>query len=84
MVVDPSKTPTIPEKREVVIGTRKPGKVEIIKGLSEGEKFVTHGTMNARPGQPVNIMAEEQGGEKLSDILKNAENKTPEAKKGKE
>lgn len=83
LVVDDTKTPLIPERREVVIGTRKPGKVEIVKGLNVGEKFVTHGTMNARPGQPVTIMAEEKGGEKLSDILKNVK-QVPETKKDKD
>jgi membrane fusion protein (multidrug efflux system) len=61
------------DKRKVTIGMRKPGNVEITDGLTEGEKIVTHGTMTARPGQTVNIIAEEKGGESLSDIL----DKTP-------
>ncbi len=73
LVVDTAQNPPVAEKREVKIGVRQPGKVEILEGLKEGEKFVTHGTMTARPGQPVAVMAEEKGGEKLSDILKEAD-----------
>lgn len=43
--------------REVEIGARRPGEVEIIAGLSEGEKVVTHGTLTVRPGQQVTIKA---------------------------
>jgi len=60
------------EKRKVTLGTRQPGKVEITNGLAENEKIVTHGTMTARPGQTADIIAEEKGGESLSDILNKA------------
>ena len=71
------------EKRKVTIGMRQPGTVEIVSGLTEGEKIVTHGTMSARPGQTANVTAEEKGGESLSDILeKNPKKETP-AQKGK-
>jgi membrane fusion protein (multidrug efflux system) len=42
--------------REVEIGARRPGEVEILAGLGEGEKVVTHGTMTVRPGQRVTII----------------------------
>jgi membrane fusion protein (multidrug efflux system) len=45
--------------REVEIGARRPGEVEIVAGLSEGEKVVTHGTLSVRPGQQVTIKAVE-------------------------
>ncbi len=45
--------------REIEIGARRPGEVEIVSGLSEGEKVVTHGTLTVRPGQQVTIMAVE-------------------------
>ncbi len=62
---------------------RQPGTVEILSGLAEGEKIVTHGTMTARPGQTANITAEEKGGESLSDILINNPKKETPAQKGK-
>ena len=45
--------------RQVEIGARRPGEVEIVAGLSEGEKVVTHGTLTVRPGQQVTIKAVE-------------------------
>lgn len=47
-------------QREVMVGTRRPGEVEILEGLSEGEKIITQGTMLVRPGQRVRIRAEQQ------------------------
>jgi membrane fusion protein (multidrug efflux system) len=69
------------EKRKVTIGTRQPGTVEIVEGLKEGEKLVTHGTMTARPGQTAKIVAEEQGNEDLSKILSSDLEEKPESKK---
>jgi membrane fusion protein (multidrug efflux system) len=43
--------------REVEIGARRPGEVEIVAGLAEGEEVVTHGTLSVRPGQQVTIKA---------------------------
>jgi membrane fusion protein (multidrug efflux system) len=57
------------EKREVTIGTRLEGKVEVLSGLEHGELIVTHGTIKVRPGQPVEIMTEEQGEETLGEML---------------
>lgn len=50
----------IAHRREVHTGARRLGEVEILSGLSEGERVVTHGTMQLRDGQPVHIV-EEQG-----------------------
>lgn len=40
-------------RRQVVIGARKPGVVEIISGLTEGERIIAHGTMKVRDGVTV-------------------------------
>ena len=45
----------IVEKREVQIGRRRPGQVEILAGLVEGELVVAEGTQKARPGSPVTV-----------------------------
>ena len=42
------------ERREVKIGNRRPGFVEILKGLTEG--VVTDGTIQVRPGATVKIL----------------------------
>lgn len=44
------------DKREVQVGRRRPGQVEILRGLSEGELVVAEGTQKARPGSPVTIV----------------------------
>ena len=44
-------------RREVERGGRRPGEVEIISGLAEGEKVITQGTLLVRPGQRVTITA---------------------------
>ena len=43
-------------KREVQIGRREPGRVEIAQGLKEGERVVTEGTLKLREGAPVREM----------------------------
>jgi membrane fusion protein (multidrug efflux system) len=41
-------------RREVTIGRRQPGEVEILSGLQEGERVVVDGTQNLQNGSPVN------------------------------
>jgi membrane fusion protein (multidrug efflux system) len=43
------------EKQKVTIGTRRPGEVEILEGLSAGDQIVTHGHVKLRPGAPVTL-----------------------------
>ena len=52
-VVDDTESPIVSEKREVVIGTRRPGEVEVVDKLAEGEKVVVMGTMNVRDAHRV-------------------------------
>ena len=53
MVVGPGD---IVEQRLVGIGRRRPGEVEIINGLAEGELVIVEGTQKARAGQAVTIL----------------------------
>lgn len=46
------------ERRKVEIGSRRPGEVEILSGLAEGELVITHGSLKVRPGQAVAIRLE--------------------------
>lgn len=48
----------IVERREVRTGRRRPGEVEIIEGLDDGERVIVEGTQKARPGQAVGIIEE--------------------------
>lgn len=43
--------------REVQTGRRRPGEVEIISGLTAGERVITEGTQKVRPGQTVSTTA---------------------------
>ncbi len=56
-------------RREVTTGARRPGEVEILSGLTPGERVVTHGTMRLRDGQKVNIVREETGERALGRVL---------------
>jgi membrane fusion protein (multidrug efflux system) len=47
---------TSTEKRRVVTGRRRPGQVEIIEGLREGELVITEGTQKVRPGVEVTVI----------------------------
>ncbi len=80
-VVDETQDPPVVEKREVVIGTRRPGDVEIVENLNAGEKVVVQGTMMVQNSKPVRVTAEQQKGESLQDILKRLQVKPVEGKK---
>lgn len=67
--VDPDAEKPVVEQREVVIGARRPGKAEIVSGLSVGEAVITHGIVKVRPGQEVRIRAVAKGGESLTELL---------------
>jgi membrane fusion protein (multidrug efflux system) len=44
----------IAQRREATLGRRKPGEVEVIKGVQTGERVVVDGTQNLRDGSKVN------------------------------
>lgn len=43
-------------KRNVTIGVREPGFVQIVSGLAEGDEIVTLGTSKVRPGSAVRVV----------------------------
>jgi membrane fusion protein (multidrug efflux system) len=45
------------ERREVRSGRRRPGEVEILDGLAEGERVIIEGTQKVRPGSVVEAVA---------------------------
>lgn len=49
-------------KREVTIGRRRPGEVEILSGLTEQESVVLDGVLNVRDGSPVRVQTLEAPG----------------------
>jgi membrane fusion protein (multidrug efflux system) len=58
------------ERRQLRIGSRRPGEVEVLEGLSPGELVITHGTMRVRPGQDVKVRAVDKGSQPLAELLK--------------
>jgi len=58
------------EKKQVRIGLRLPGYVEILEGLSEGEQVVTHGNSKIRPGDILDVMAVDDGSVDIATIIK--------------
>jgi membrane fusion protein (multidrug efflux system) len=54
LVVGPDN---VVERRKVEGGRRRPGEIEILNGLSPGERVITEGTQKVRPGQVVNVLS---------------------------
>jgi membrane fusion protein (multidrug efflux system) len=83
-VLQPNKdtrvSPWVAEKRQIQIGQRYKGLVEVVGGLKEGEKVVTHGLQKIHVGQALNIMAEQSNDpakktESLAELLKQQQKK---------
>jgi membrane fusion protein (multidrug efflux system) len=68
LVVDVANGNTV-MRREVQLGGRRPGDVEILKGLTPGEKVITDGTLKVRPGQAVTVRALDDGSRPLHEML---------------
>jgi len=64
---------SVTRKQQVRIGERFRGWVEITEGLSEGDRVVTHGLQKVKEGQPVEVIAEDSGGEALQELLQGAQ-----------
>ena len=69
-VLDETKTPPIVEKREIIIGTRREGDLEVLENLVPGEKVVVQGTMMTKAGGAVSVTAVQEKGESLAALLK--------------
>jgi membrane fusion protein (multidrug efflux system) len=57
------------ERRQIRTGSRRPGEVEVLDGLEEGDLAITHGTLRVRPGQAVTVRALDKGGQPLAELL---------------
>ncbi len=57
------------ERRKILIGSRRPGEVEVLEGLTEGDLVITHGAMRVREGQAVTVRAVDEGGQPLRGLL---------------
>lgn len=55
MLVHHQESATRLEQREVTIGERRHGEVEILEGIEAGDLVVVHGLQMARDGQEVRL-----------------------------
>jgi membrane fusion protein (multidrug efflux system) len=53
---------TVAHQVEVTLGRRRPGIVEILSGLTVGQKIVVEGVAQVRSGQPVKVLGKEDRG----------------------
>lgn len=60
----------IAQQREITIGNRRPGIIEVLSGLKKGDKIVSHGTVKIRNGTKVSIRAVETEDTALDLLLK--------------
>lgn len=57
-------------KKQISIGARMPGSVEVVNGLGADAQVVTHGNNKVRPGSIVNVLAVDDGTVDIGTILK--------------
>lgn len=69
MLVNEQDGELVTERREVIIGAREPGIVEIKEGLEAGQRVVTHGNFRVQSGQPIRIFAKQEPGESTESVL---------------
>jgi membrane fusion protein (multidrug efflux system) len=70
LVAEPAEGSYKAVKRQIEIGSRRAGEVEVLHGLEQGELVITHGTLRVRPGQQVSVQAVDAGGQPLDELLK--------------
>lgn len=58
------------EKKQVKIGLRLPGYVEITSGLNKDDQVVTHGNSKIRPGDILDVMAIDDGKLDIAAVIK--------------
>jgi membrane fusion protein, multidrug efflux system len=51
-------TDGIAQKREIAIGRRRPGEVEVLEGITAADNIVVDGTLNLRDGLPVRLQGD--------------------------
>ena len=50
----------VAHKREVTIGQRQPGRVQVLEGLKQGEQVIVEGTLRVREGSKVEIVTQSE------------------------
>ncbi len=63
-------------RREIRIGARRAGEVEVLAGLNAGDRVISHGTLKVRPGQKVSIAAVDDGTTPYDQLLQSLEERS--------
>lgn len=61
--------PLAVERREIAIGARRPGAVEVLEGLPAGGQVVVHGTTRIEDGETVRVLGVIDDETSIADIL---------------
>ena len=69
LVAEPQEDGHKVERRQIQIGSRRPGEVEVLDGIEEDTLVITHGTLRVRPGQPVKVRAIDNDARPLAELL---------------
>ena len=64
---------TIASQREITIGSRARGVIEVLSGLEEGEQVVAHGTVKVADNAPIAIKVVEKSDMTLQEMIKKPE-----------
>jgi len=69
-VLDETSDPPKAARREIALGTRTAGFVEVLSGLESGETIVTEGMIRLRDGLSVSVEAREDGATARSEMMR--------------
>ena len=69
-VAVPAQSGYTAQRREINLGLRQQGEVEILSGLQAGELVITHGILKIADGAAIAVLAQENDDETLSELLK--------------
>lgn len=73
LLVEQGDSSPVVRRREVRLGARVPGRVEILDGLSEGDQVVTHGTLRVVDGSAVKITSVDTGEKSIREQIQSAD-----------
>lgn len=57
-------------EKEIQIGARRSGEIEVIEGLSEGDQVINHGTLKVKNGAEIEVEAVETVKQTVGEMLK--------------
>jgi hypothetical protein len=69
LVATPIPNGYLAERKQIELGVRRKGEVEILNGLTSDELVITHGSIKVRDGAPVSVLAHENNNETLDELL---------------